>query len=125
MCCDGNSTKIVLSETCEIGGGMVFVNVELEANMEVNRFALSVGEDITSGTLIIVGGAVLTLFMIWLVIFSNSRDRIGFFSNWVGPLQRNCVWSFLTRFSRLLRAVLNAVRTEILCSLRLILKAIR
>lgn len=90
---DGNNTKILLSETWELREGIVFV-IELEAKMEAKGFALSVDENITSESFIILGSAVLPLFKIWLVIFQNSQDRICFFSTLL-----RCTWRFLELFA--------------------------
>lgn len=51
-------------------------NVKFEAEIEAKSFALSVEEAMTSDPFIIMGTAVLPLFIIWLVLFRNSRDPL-------------------------------------------------
>lgn len=58
-------------------------NVELETKIEANIVTLSVEEDINMGPFIIVGTAILPLFIIWLVILLNSGDKFLFFPTFV------------------------------------------
>lgn len=75
-----------LVRSCSVRHGMLekgwplSSNVEFKAKIEAISFALSNEEDMTSGPFIIMGTAALFPFIIWLMIFQNSRDPICFFS---------------------------------------------